>query len=51
MKRFGHIIILAIKRLNPLRKRKESTLAKLTGRKLRVDPLESRDLLYFKASK
>ena len=45
MKRFSHFIVLAIKRRIPLRKRKESTLAKLTGRKLRLDPLESRDLL------
>lgn len=45
MKRFSHFIVLAIKRRIPLRKRKESALAKLTGRKLRLDPLESRDLL------
>ena len=31
MKRFSHFIVLAIKRRIPLRKRKESALAKLTG--------------------
>ena len=45
MKRFSHFIVLAIKRRIPLRKRKESAFAKQTTRKLRLDSLESRNLL------
>ena len=41
----SHLIAVAFKRRNPLHKRKDSSLAKQTTRKLRLDALESRNLL------
>lgn len=45
MIRISHLIAVVFKRRNPLHKRKESSLAKQTTRKLRLDALESRNLL------
>lgn len=45
MIRVSHLIAVVFKRVNPLHKRKESSFAKQTTRKLRLDALESRNLL------
>ena len=45
MIRISHLIAAVFKRRNPLHKRKESSFAKQTTRKLRLDSLESRNLL------
>ncbi len=45
MIRISHLIAAVFKRRNPLPKRKESSFAKQTTRKLRLDALESRNLL------
>ncbi len=45
MIRISHLIAVVFKRRNPLHKRKESSFAKQTTRKLRLDSLESRNLL------
>ena len=45
MIRVSHLIAVFFKRGNPLHKRKESSFAKQTTRKLRLDFLESRNLL------
>lgn len=45
MIRISHLIAVVFKRRNPLHKRKDSSLVKQTTRKLRLDALESRNLL------
>lgn len=45
MIRISRLIAVVFKRRNPLHKRKESSFAKQTTRKLRLDSLESRNLL------
>lgn len=45
MIRVSHLIAAVFKRRNPLHKRKESSFAKQATRKLRLDSLESRNLL------